>query len=777
MTVNTTNITDGPYLGNGISSSFSYTFRIVDKQQLTVYETTDTGFQTLLTVDTNYTVSGIGNDNGGTITLVAGALPVNYKIYIRSNYKNTQLTSFSSQGAFFPELHEDAMDKLTFLVQQDADRVLRSIRLSDSDLSGTLTLLADVDIRKNTALGFDNSGAIQYLTTTNLFVNPSFKNIEATTLSMSLNTKKSYLVGDVVDTIGHHTGTVGGGTYDVVSTISVTPTPNGSTLGINIIKGIANIGISFVLRMSSPPNVLQLGAIGGDETKDQPAILAAFEYLGAKAWPGGFVYFPKVDQPYVMSDMIDTLKILFTKQGMTYPPTLPGDTLPNGEIARNVLWGILGDNSPLTTTASFSDPYVFKFGERDFLTGFGQSSKMVISGMEFIGVGTIGHSDKTIFESKYTALADPNKGTNNTTVSCIGAVNVIPSSYIVNTDIRHFDRGLVASLGFCITYQSGSIQYCNQGVHATQGFTNLKIDKGVEIELCAFGVVLEQADDIVIDAVVEANSCALALYSCKFFECTSWMEGNTIDVVLRTINTVAFNRQIHFNESVGPASLDSNGGLIEFSIRNSPTGSSYIFGTSIGESFENIIFENNDFDTQSKGFDLASISVNGLARIEDIQVKGRVFNQIQINYGARESVRLHGNTSTALPSAARAFDVLVPNMESNARIEIKATKSAPTSADMQIQTMYYVGVISRDLGSAAVAEFSATESLVTTYPSTGANVPITIAVPTSSTVGAIGEQQTLSIKFPTGSAVSGSANTIWDVKLSVLIGDMRLVRA
>ena len=43
MTVNSTNITSGPYTGNGASDQYSYTFRVKDKTQLSVYETTDEG--------------------------------------------------------------------------------------------------------------------------------------------------------------------------------------------------------------------------------------------------------------------------------------------------------------------------------------------------------------------------------------------------------------------------------------------------------------------------------------------------------------------------------------------------------------------------------------------------------------------------------------------------------------------------------------------------------------------------------------------------------------
>lgn len=139
MTVNTTNIVSGPYSGNDVADTFSYTFRITTKNQLTVYETDDNGVETVLAVDTDYTVAGVGNDAGGTLTRVAGALPSGYTWYIRSNYPQTQLTAFQSQGAFFPSLHEDAMDQLTFLIQQLRDGLGRAPRLSDS-YSGSIPL-------------------------------------------------------------------------------------------------------------------------------------------------------------------------------------------------------------------------------------------------------------------------------------------------------------------------------------------------------------------------------------------------------------------------------------------------------------------------------------------------------------------------------------------------------------------------------------------------------------------------------------------------------------
>lgn len=165
MTVNTQNIVSGPYAGNGVTTSFAYDFRVENKNQLLVYELVlDTGVETLLTVDTDYTVGGIGVDTGGTVTRVAGALPAGSTWYIRSNYDSTQLTDFESQGNFLPAVHESAFDHLTFLVQQLEDQITRSFRLSETKaVDGEFTLNSDASGRAAKVLAFDGKGDLVLL--------------------------------------------------------------------------------------------------------------------------------------------------------------------------------------------------------------------------------------------------------------------------------------------------------------------------------------------------------------------------------------------------------------------------------------------------------------------------------------------------------------------------------------------------------------------------------------------------------------------------------------
>lgn len=159
MTVNTTDITSGPFIGTNLVATYDYDFRIENKNQIRVFETTDLGVKTELVVDTDFTVAGIGEDAGGQITRVAGNLPTDYEWYMRADYSSVQSRALRSQGGFFPDVHEAALDHLTFLIQQIEDQILRSFKLSEEiDIDGTFTFEEDAVTRASKFLGFDASG-------------------------------------------------------------------------------------------------------------------------------------------------------------------------------------------------------------------------------------------------------------------------------------------------------------------------------------------------------------------------------------------------------------------------------------------------------------------------------------------------------------------------------------------------------------------------------------------------------------------------------------------
>ncbi|MGP0664382.1 hypothetical protein [Citrobacter freundii] len=116
MTVST-EVDHNDYIGNGVTTSFPYTFRIFKKSDLVVQVADLNENITELVLDTDYTVTGAGGYTGGNVIL-STPLTSGYQISISRELPVTQEIDFRNQGKFFAEVHEDGFDKLTMLIQQ-----------------------------------------------------------------------------------------------------------------------------------------------------------------------------------------------------------------------------------------------------------------------------------------------------------------------------------------------------------------------------------------------------------------------------------------------------------------------------------------------------------------------------------------------------------------------------------------------------------------------------------------------------------------------------------
>ena len=74
MTISTT-IVKNSYSGDGSTSTFSYTFKVLAEADLTVIIRDSLGTETTKTLTTHYTITGVGDANGGSITFTAGNIP------------------------------------------------------------------------------------------------------------------------------------------------------------------------------------------------------------------------------------------------------------------------------------------------------------------------------------------------------------------------------------------------------------------------------------------------------------------------------------------------------------------------------------------------------------------------------------------------------------------------------------------------------------------------------------------------------------------------------
>lgn len=114
------NISKTGFIGSNSAGPFLFGFKFYQNGEIIVVKTDSTGVETILSEGTDYTLSGAGLDIGGSVTLTA-VLATGEALSVSRVLDILQGTAFANQGAFYPELHETALDKLTMMVQQVND--------------------------------------------------------------------------------------------------------------------------------------------------------------------------------------------------------------------------------------------------------------------------------------------------------------------------------------------------------------------------------------------------------------------------------------------------------------------------------------------------------------------------------------------------------------------------------------------------------------------------------------------------------------------------------
>jgi len=163
MTVSSTT-TKVSYSGNGSTTVFAYTFKIFAAADLTVIVRTDsTGAETTKTLTADYTVSGAGNAGGGNVTMTT-APASGETLLIKRKIALTQSTDYVANDPFPAASHEDALDRLTFIAQEQQEVFDRAVILPETDTASTV--IPNSVTRANKFLGFDSSGNMAALEST-----------------------------------------------------------------------------------------------------------------------------------------------------------------------------------------------------------------------------------------------------------------------------------------------------------------------------------------------------------------------------------------------------------------------------------------------------------------------------------------------------------------------------------------------------------------------------------------------------------------------------------
>ena len=155
MTISSTTRIAGPYSGTGLQVAFPFNFKVFQASDVLVVMTDTSGNVVTQTLTSQYSVTLNANQNtspGGGITMVTPP-PAGYSLVIGSQVPALQPSDLTNAGNFYPQVINDALDRLTILQQQN--QIGRAI--SVPEITG-LALLPSAAQRANLLLSFDSSG-------------------------------------------------------------------------------------------------------------------------------------------------------------------------------------------------------------------------------------------------------------------------------------------------------------------------------------------------------------------------------------------------------------------------------------------------------------------------------------------------------------------------------------------------------------------------------------------------------------------------------------------
>lgn len=145
------------YVATASQTIFPYDFRIEANTAIEILQTIKlTGVTNTLVLTTDYTVSNVGVDGGGDITLVTGAA-VDDIITITGATPLSRTTDFNQAGDFLASDLNAQLDSQIRILQENETKTNRAVLLKDEDTTTSLELPIATE-RASQFLAFDANG-------------------------------------------------------------------------------------------------------------------------------------------------------------------------------------------------------------------------------------------------------------------------------------------------------------------------------------------------------------------------------------------------------------------------------------------------------------------------------------------------------------------------------------------------------------------------------------------------------------------------------------------
>ena len=158
MTISNASRTAGPFIGNGTTKRFPFSFKVFARDDVLVARTvTATSVETILVLDSDYSVTLNNNQDsnpGGYIDMVV-APPVGTTLAATSDIDLVQSLDLTNQGGFYPRVITDALDRMVINIQQLAGKVGQGLGVGLA--ATTDAALAALDVARNIATSAGSS--------------------------------------------------------------------------------------------------------------------------------------------------------------------------------------------------------------------------------------------------------------------------------------------------------------------------------------------------------------------------------------------------------------------------------------------------------------------------------------------------------------------------------------------------------------------------------------------------------------------------------------------
>lgn len=320
MTISSTTRKAGPFNGNGVTTSFPFTFKVFTKSDLEVVRTMPSGIEKTLVLNSDYSVALNGDQDanpGGTITypISGGPLPDGWRLTAVGDLDNLQPTDITNGGGFYPQVIENALDRVTMLIQQLEEELGRTIRIAVSDdVTAGLALPAQGG-RAARVLGFDADGNFTTYERATATVQTTYRKFTATAGKTSFTLPNTYTPGAnslyvwlngaklisgthfTETTSTSFTLTTGAQAGDSIEAIAGVPLANGTVADSSQVSytpaGTGAVTRTVMSKLAETISVGDFGDLGGVGTitlnvpSQYATIQAAFNWLANKTITAG----------------------------------------------------------------------------------------------------------------------------------------------------------------------------------------------------------------------------------------------------------------------------------------------------------------------------------------------------------------------------------------------------------------------------------------------------------------------------------------------------------